>query len=190
MKIKKQIEVAGGGKIDYSVNKSKKARRVKLAVCCDGSVAVTIPHHFNEGIADRFVKEKMDWIMEKISHFERFDKIIIPQMSKKDYGEYKDKALALVNERISHFNQMYGFSFNDISIKNHKARWGSCSSSNNLNFNYRIVFLPLKLADYIVVHELCHLGELNHSKDFWSLVAKALPHHKDLRKELRMIRLI
>lgn len=189
MKIKKQIN-AGGGKIDYSINKSKKARRVKLAVYCDGSVAVTIPYRLDEGIADKFVREKMGWIMEKISHFEKFDKIVIPQISKKEYKEYKIKALELVSARIGYFNRAYNFSFNDIAIKNHKARWGSCSSSKNLNFNYKIVFLPSKLVDYIVVHELCHLGELNHSKSFWNLVFMALPQHKDLRKELRMIKLM
>lgn len=190
MKIKKQIGVVGGGKIDYSINKSKKARRIRLAVCCDGSVSVTIPHSFSEGVADRFVKEKIGWIMEKIYHFEKFENIIIPQISKKELKEYKNKALELVGSRIEYFNKVYNFSFNDVSVKNHKARWGSCSSSKNLNFNYKMIFLPKKLVDYIVVHELCHLGELNHSGNFWNLVAQTLPQHKDLRKELRMTKLM
>jgi predicted metal-dependent hydrolase len=108
--------------------------------------------------------------------------------SRKDYINNKENARALVYERINYFNEAYGFKFNKISIKNTKSRWGSCSKKGNLNFNYRIVFLPPALADYLVVHELCHLKEFNHSKRFWDLVAEAVPHFKRLKKELRHAR--
>jgi predicted metal-dependent hydrolase len=90
-----------------------------------------------------------------------------------------------VKERIGHFNQIYGFVVKRISVRDQRSRWGSCSKKGNLNFNYRIVLLPPKVADYIIVHELCHLGEFNHSKRFWGLVAKAVPDYKQLKKELR-----
>ena len=87
-------------------------------------------------------------------------------------------------ERVDHFNTTYKFKFNRINIKNQKTRWGSCSNKGNLNFNYKIVLLPERLADYIIVHELCHLKELNHSKKFWNLVAKAMPDYPQIRDEL------
>ncbi len=80
-----------------------------------------------------------------------------------------------MEERIKYFNKKYGFHYNKINVKNQKTRWGSCSKKRNLNFNYKILFLPEKARDYIIVHELCHLRELNHSRNFWGLVAKIFP---------------
>lgn len=97
---------------------------------------------------------------------------------------YED-ILRLVEHRIDLYNKYYQFDFNDIKIKRMKSRWGSCSSKRNLNFNRRIIELPDRLIDYIVVHELCHLQEMNHSRKFWSLVAQAMPHFKVLKKELQ-----
>ncbi|MFH0912247.1 MAG: M48 family metallopeptidase [Patescibacteria group bacterium] len=97
----------------------------------------------------------------------------------------KELARSLVRERIDYFNQNYDFAVNRISIRNQRCRWGSCSRKGNLNFNYRIVLLSPKVADYIIVHELCHLGEFNHSKKFWNLVAKTIPDYTTIRKQLR-----
>jgi len=95
----------------------------------------------------------------------------------------------LVKDKIEVFNKIYGLiPLNRIAIRNTKSRWGSCSTKGNLNFNYRIVFLPPKLADYLIVHELCHLKEFNHSKRFWDLVARAVPDYKKLQKELKKIK--
>lgn len=102
-----------------------------------------------------------------------------------DYKKYKESARALAHSRIAHFNSFYNFSFGRISIRNTKTRWGSCSKKGNLNFNYKILFLPPHMTDYIIVHELCHLKEFNHSQNFWNLVAKVVPEHKSIRKELK-----
>ncbi|MEK9157265.1 MAG: M48 family metallopeptidase, partial [Patescibacteria group bacterium] len=91
-------------------------------------------------------------------------------------------------ERLQHFNQQYGFTIGKVAIKNQTTRWGSCSKKGNLNFNYKVAILPPELQDYLVVHELCHLGEFNHSKAFWQLVAKTIPNHVELRKRLRSFR--
>src|SRR4051812_3740739 len=78
------------------------------------------------------------------------------------YLEHRTRAYELVMARLAHFNTFYNYKYNRVTIKNHTSRWGSCSRKGNLNFNYRIALLPPELADYIVVHELCHLGEFNH----------------------------
>lgn len=111
--------------------------------------------------------------------------IYIKTNGKRDFNKYKENALALAENGIKKFNVFYNFEINRIFIKNQKTRWGSCSSNNNLNFNYKIVFLEPHLADYIIVHELCHLKELNHSRKFWNLVAKTVPHYKDSRSGLK-----
>ena len=90
-----------------------------------------------------------------------------------------------VENRLSYINKFYNFKINRIVIKNQTTRWGSCSSKGNLNFNYKIIYLKPHLADYLVVHELCHLGELNHSKRFWALVSKTIPNYVKISKELK-----
>jgi predicted metal-dependent hydrolase len=97
----------------------------------------------------------------------------------------REQAMNLVENKISHFNKFYNFQINRIVIKNQSSRWGSCSSKKNLNFSYKILYLRPELADYLVVHELCHLGQLNHSKKFWDLVKQTIPNYVELNKELR-----
>ena len=125
-------------------------------------------------------------------YYFKFKKIrLVPRWRKgvKKYKKLKHHAAAFVKEKIAEINKLYNFSFNRVCVKNHKSRWGSCSRKGNLSFNYRIALLPPRLADYIIVHELCHLTEFNHSSKFWALVAKTFPEHKAQRKELRGYRL-
>ena len=103
----------------------------------------------------------------------------------KDYLLKKELSRELVHQRLEHFNQFYKFKYNRVFIKNMKTRWGSCSSKKNLNFHYKIIDLAPDLADYLVVHELCHIGEFNHSTNFWSLVEKTMPDYKNQRIELK-----
>ena len=109
--------------------------------------------------------------------------------SKKQYTEHKSAALALVTARLAHFNQVYGLTWKSVSIRNQKTRWGSCSRRGALHFNYRLVLLPPHLADYVIVHELCHLKEFNHSKKFWQEVERTLPDWRAARRELKKISL-
>ena len=116
-----------------------------------------------------------------------FDKIYFEIMKKRRRFtiEKREQARKFVAERINYFNGFYNFRINRIAIKNTKTRWGSCSEFRNLNFNYKIIYLKPQLADYLIVHELCHLGELNHSKRYWNLVKKTIPGYVAINKELR-----
>ncbi|MEX2405642.1 MAG: M48 family metallopeptidase [Candidatus Paceibacterota bacterium] len=182
--MKKQITLQNK-KVSYTLRKSKRARRMRLAVYCDGSVIVTAPFDLKEGVTERFVREKTDWLLSKIAYFKQFRGKPVARYSHEDYVKYKTKAYDIVCERVEYFNNIYGYNFNQINIKNQKTRWGSCSKKGNLNFNYKLLFLPEKVRDYIVVHELCHLKEFNHSRKFWNLVAKTFPDHREIKAELR-----
>ncbi len=107
----------------------------------------------------------------------------------KQYSEQKEIARALVVGRLEFWNIHYKLKYGRVSIRNQRSRWGSCSKKGNLNFNFRIVSLPAHLADYIIVHELCHIGQFNHSRKFWDLVAETLPNHSKLRGELKKTRI-
>lgn len=175
--------------IQYQVKMSKRAKRLRLAVFCDGTVVVTSPLGVRVSVIEKFFAHKKQWIQDKINIFKSVDSKAIRTFSNQDYLENRDKALSFVTERANFFNKIYNFSFNSISIKNQRTRWGSCSGKGNLNINYKILFLPAKIQDYIIVHEICHLKEFNHSKKFWGLVRKALPNYLDIKKELRNLEL-
>lgn len=100
------------------------------------------------------------------------------------YKVYRELARAIVHERLEHWNEVYGFTYQRVAVRNQRRRWGSCSEHGNLNFNYQIILLPETLMDYVIVHELCHLAELNHSKAFWEHVARALPDYKERKQHL------
>ena len=172
-------------KIDYTIKKSKRAKRLRIAVYCDASVVVTAPYRLKENIIEEFIISKSKWLLEKLEFFKKVEKKMSFKFSKKDYLKHKEEAEELVLGRLEYFSKSYNFSYNQVSIKNQKTVWGSCSKKKNLNFNYKIIFLPSKLADYIIVHELCHLKEMNHSAKFWALVSKTMPNFKEVRKELK-----
>ncbi|EJO5346270.1 M48 family metallopeptidase [Clostridium botulinum] len=98
---------------------------------------------------------------------------------------YKNRAAQILKERTDYYSNILGVTPKNIVIKNQKTLWGSCSSKGNINYNYKIVMAPLKILDYIVVHELCHLVHMNHSKDFWNLVESVIPDCKKRRKWLK-----
>lgn len=171
--------------IKYSLKRSFRSRSLRIAVDYNGQVKVTAPRFFPKYKINDFVSKKEDWIIEKINFFSKFEKLNLPEINKANYKDYKKQAEVLVKEKINYFNKIYNFSYNHISIKKQKTRWGSCSKKKNLNFNYKIIFLPKNVADYLVVHEMCHLKELNHSKNFWALVKFAIPDYKLLNKSLK-----
>jgi hypothetical protein len=170
--------------MEYKIKKSKRAKRIRISVSQEKGIVVTIPRGFSERIANKFLEEKKDWINSKVKLFSGIDKRIIKH-SRKDYLEKKEEVRGLISERISFLNYDNEFKFNRISIKNLSSRWGSCSTKGNLNFNYRMIYLPNNLIDYIIIHELCHLKEMNHSQRFWKLVSENCSRYIEARKELK-----
>jgi len=172
--------------LTYTLKKSSRARRMRLTVHCDGSIIVTTPFgFFQETAAERFVREKSMWVISKLAHFKNTRSKSVHIFTKADFHKYKKDARVFVQYRIKELNTFYKFDYNQISIRDQKTRWGSCSKNGNLSFNYKLLFLPQRLSDYLIVHELCHIQELNHSKKFWNQVARIFPDYKQLRKELK-----
>ncbi len=177
-----------GSEVEYTVRRSARARNVRVAVYCDASVIVTVPTYFwGEFRIERFLIAKAEWILDKINYFKKFGKIRHVRPKYRFCKRHCEQARKLVLEKINKINQLYNFSYNKIFIRNQKTRWGSCSRMKNLNFNYKIIFLPEHLSEYIVAHELCHLQEFNHSRNFWNLLSQSVPDYKLRIKELKKI---
>ncbi len=170
--------------VDYNLNKNSRAKNISLSINLNGQVRLTMPKYFPIFLAEKFIKQKSKWLLEKIAHLQN-NKSIFFIKSKNKYLGQKESALILIKDRVDYFNQFYNFSINKIVVKNQSTRWGSCSTKKNLNFNYKLIYLPEKLRDYIIVHELCHLKEMNHSVKFWMLVNQTIPGWKKIRKELK-----
>ena len=98
---------------------------------------------------------------------------------------YRNAARQQFESRVSYYHRITGGNYTSVTVRDQKTRWGSCSSRGTLSFNYRLIFAPPVILDYVVVHELCHLTHMNHSKDFWNMVASVMPEYKVCRKWLR-----
>jgi len=182
--MKKQIKLHKR-KITYNLKISNRARRMRLAVYCDGSCVVTVPRTMSDNLIEKFIIEKSQWIINRIDLFKKSGYKLGKTNNKAEYIKYKDKAFEIAQKKVEYFNATYKFNVNKINIKNQKTRWGSCSRKGNLNFNYKIALLPKEMSDYIIVHELCHLKEFNHSQKFWNLVAKIMPDYAGIRSDLK-----
>lgn len=98
---------------------------------------------------------------------------------------YRKAARDTFEKRVAYFHEITGGNYTSVTIRDQKSRWGSCSSRGTLSFNYRLIFAPPRVLDYVVVHELCHLTHMNHSKDFWNMVATVMPDYKIYKNWLK-----
>ena len=96
-----------------------------------------------------------------------------------------NRLIMTVPYEAEEYAKLYGVSFTKIYIKDQKSCWGSCSSKGNINFNWRILLAPEPVCDYIVIHEICHRLEMNHSPEYWKLVERLCPGHRQYRKWLK-----
>jgi hypothetical protein len=171
--------------VEYEIKRNWRSRRIRLTLSPDLVLRISAPHLCSDGFIQNIIKQKADWILKKLDFLAKKKRIVLTKAQ--NYDKMKEICRQLVEQKIKEINKEYNFSFNRVAIRNQKTRWGSCSRNKNLNFSYKLIFLPERLADYIVAHELCHLQELNHSRRFWDLVQKNIPDYKERRKELRNI---
>ncbi len=169
---------------EHKIN--RRSKRVRLAIYPGGRVTVTTPYGTPDSLINQFIHKKSKWILDKLNYSKKFNPTPIKK-DKESFAKHKVEALRLAKTRLEFYNKIYKFKYNRVSVKNHTSLWGSCSKRGNLNFNYRIALLPLTHADYVIVHELCHIKEFNHSKKFWDLLAQTIPNHKQIRADLRKI---
>lgn len=169
----------------YTVRESRVAKSMRVSVSLDKGIVATLPYNINQKHLEKFLYEHFYWLKKRVDDFKKVDKAKLIKTGPNDFLRKKKEVFELVTEKINKFNEFYNFSFKKICIRNQKTRWGSCSNKKNLNFSYKLAYLPEDLVDYVVVHELCHLQEMNHSKNFWNLVEKLIPKHKAKRKQLK-----
>jgi predicted metal-dependent hydrolase len=181
--------VIGGKEVPYTLTRKIRHPRMTLSVRRGGRVTVTVARTTPLSTIDQFVASKRQWladVLARLSVLHAHD----PRVARSEYEQHKEAARALVHRELLRLNAHYGFVYGRVSIRATTSRWGSCSSKKNLNFSYRVLFLPPGLREYVLVHELCHLKEMNHGSGFWELVAELVPDYRVRRKAVRAIELV
>ena len=164
-----------------------KRRSMSLKVDLDGTITVRAPYRTPVQTADWFVEGHRDWIEVRLKAGERI-MAERPSYTDQERAEGRKRAAEAIRARCSHYAPLMGVSYGTITIREQKTRWGSCSSSGNLNFNCALMNTTPEIIDYVVVHELCHRKQMNHSALFWAEVEKVLPNYKELRSALKNYR--
>ena len=174
--------------IDYKVIKSNR-KSMSIEITKECKVLVRAPYYLSKEHIDIFVKNKNKWIKDKISEIEALKKAQnmqnIEKLSNEQLANVIEKAREIIPKKVEKYAKKIGVTYGNIRIKKQKTCWGSCSKKGNLNFNCLLMLMPNKVIDYIVVHELCHRKEMNHSKGFWREVENILPDYKTHKQWLK-----
>jgi len=169
--------------ISYHVIYSKR-KTIAIQVMADGKVCVRAPKGYSRTRIQTFVENHEDWILRKLKEVQTkqgFWASVTPEMEKTCRGLAKE----ILPQKVAYYAAWMGVSYGRITIRGQKTRWGSCSSKGNLNFNWKLMLFPEQIQDYVVVHELAHRKEMNHSRNFYRVVEEILP---DYRERIRWLK--
>ena len=170
-------------KIEYTLIRSRR-KTMAIQVKEDGQVVLRAPMRISKVRLDQFVQMHADWILDKQKKFAEAEqkKLVITEQERRQGME---AARQYIPQRAAYFAAKMGVSYNRITIREQKTRWGSCSGKGNLNFNWKLMLMPREILDYVVVHELAHRKEMNHSPRFWQIVEAELPDYRERRAYLK-----
>lgn len=162
-----------------------KRRSMSLKVNLDGTITVRAPYRTPVQTADWFVEGHRDWIEVRLRAGARI-MAERPSYTDRERVEGRKQAAEVIKARCRYYALVMGVSYGTVTIREQKTRWGSCSTKGNLNFNWKLVLMPPEILDYVVVHELAHRIQMNHSAAFWAEVGKILPDYKERRQWLKV----
>ena len=157
----------------------QRARRYLIRVDRDGQVRVTIPRGGSRREAEAFARRSQAWVARQRAS------VAARMLPPEDEAQLKGLARVMLPERLLALAAIHGLTVSRVSIRNPKGRWGSCSRNGSISLNWRLVRMPDWVRDYVLIHELMHLKQMNHSPAFWALVAAAYPRFEEARAWLR-----
>jgi predicted metal-dependent hydrolase len=175
MKDSQTIQIDGIGAV--IMEHSSRARRIIITVRPGKGIRVAVPRHTSFKSALEFIRVKKPWIKKhqaKINEYEKQRKAFNDIFLSIDKTEASKKIIA----RLQQLAKQHGFTYNKVSIRNQRTRWGSCSGKGNISLNIKLVALPTELFDYVILHELVHTGIHNHSQKFWKELDKYIGNGK------------
>lgn len=172
--------------MEFNIRIIKSRRKsIGIEIKPDLTVLVRAPLFLSDNTIKKLVSQKNDWIEKKINQIKEKETLNLPIFSKKEIEILREKTRVLITPKAEYYAKILGVSFNKLSVKKQRSVWGSCSAKRNINFNLLLSLCPEDVINYIVVHELCHLKQLNHSIRFWAEVEKLLPDYRSARLWLK-----
>lgn len=164
-------------RIEYTLIKSKR-KTISLEVREDGLI-VRAPKRTTKREADAFVRKHEQWIAKKREQVaeRKAREQSVPKLSEEEIKILTRQAKLVIPERVAHYARIMGVCYGRVTLRCQKTRWGSCSAKKNLNFNILLMLTPPEVLDSVVVHELCHLFEMNHSARFYERVYAVYPEY-------------
>ncbi len=168
--------------MDYELIRSDR-KTLALHMKPDGTALVRAPRRMAQRTIDRFVAEHWDWVERQRAKLA--SRPAVPPLTVEELAELKKQARRVFLARTAYYAPVVGVRYERIAIRSQRSKWGSCSSKGNLNFNCLLLLAPMEVLDYVVVHELCHRLEMNHSPRFWAEVQRVLPDYAAARQWLR-----
>lgn len=159
-------------------------KTLAITITQEGTLLVKAPLEMPDREIVRFLKQKQYWIYKQTKHvLEDTQRRIV--RSEEEIRRLKQQARRVLTEKTDYYKSLLGVDYQRIRIGSQRTRWGSCSSKGTLSYNWHLVLMPERIMDYVVVHELCHLLEMNHSERFWKRVGELLPDYENRRKWLK-----
>lgn len=149
-----------------------------------GKVIVRAPRQARRRDIVAFVRKNKEWIRQKLKQFPK--NADSECFTEEQIAELSARARAIIPPRVKHYAAMLGVEYNRVTIRHQKTRWGSCSGRQNLNFNCLLLLVPQEVMDYVILHELCHLRHMNHSKDFYQELYSVCPNYKNYERWLKL----
>ena len=143
----------------------------------DGRVVVYAPYYVPDEEIRDFLEKNTGWIRAQLVRQSEIKKNALPPLTKEELHELADRAVQVIPERVKYYAPLIGVTYGRITIRNQRTRWGSCSAKGNLNFNCLLMLTPPQVLDSVVVHELCHRKEMNHSERFYAEVLRVFPDY-------------
>lgn len=164
--------------------KRQNRKTLAISITEDAGLMVKAPFSMPEKEIERFINQRLFWIYKQAKRM-LAQKEMRPVRTSKEEHMLHEKAEVVLREKTEYYAKMLGVVCQHIRIGDQKTFWGSCSSRGRISYNWHLVLMPDKIQNYVVVHELCHLMEMNHSPKFWSLVEKIIPDYREQRKWLK-----
>jgi predicted metal-dependent hydrolase len=166
--------------VEYELRVSARARYLRVEVPFGGPPLVVVPRRVGRSEVERFLADKRDWIERQLASQQ--PQLELPRLTEaRARGQVRFHAGAIATLESARL----GVSFQRIRVAGQRTRWGSCSSRGTLSFNWRLALAPPEVLDYVVVHEVCHLREPNHSRRFWRLLEEVRPTYREQLAWLR-----